>query len=93
VVASPPNRQAYGAVPWPKAFLTMLKTEHGAALGAPDRGHTQVVLTMLDFLRWALDHDTAARDRLPDDATAPGVSKFESVGITPAPARAAAQGR
>jgi dienelactone hydrolase len=93
VVAYSQGRQAYGAVPWPKAFLTMLKTEHGAALGAPDRGHTQVVLTMLDFLRWALDHDTAARDRLPDDATAPGVSKFESVGITPAPARAAAQGR
>jgi dienelactone hydrolase len=94
VVAYSQGRQAYGAVPWPKAFLTMLKTEHGAALGEPDRGHTQVVLTMLDFLRWALDHDTAARDRLPDDATLPGVSTFESVGIfSPAPATAAAQGR
>jgi dienelactone hydrolase len=99
VVAYSQGRQAYGAVPWPKAFLTMLKIEHGAALGEPDRGHTQVVLTMLDFLRWALDHDTVARDRLPDDANLPGVSKFESVGIfpdkeaSPAPARAAAQGR
>jgi dienelactone hydrolase len=99
VVAYSQGRQAYGAVPWPKAFLTMRNTEHGAALGEPDRGHTQVVLTMLDFLRWALDHDTAARDRLPEDATLAGVSTFESVGIfpansaSPAPARAAAQGR
>jgi dienelactone hydrolase len=94
VVAYSQGRQAYGAVPWPKAFLTMLKTEHGAALGEPDRGHTQVVLTMLDFLRWALDQDTAARDRLPDDATLAGVSTFESAGIfTPAPATAAARGR
>jgi dienelactone hydrolase len=94
VVAYSQGRQAYGAVSWPKAFLTMVKTEHGAALGEPDRGHTQVMLTMLDFLRWALDHDTAARDRLPHDATLAGSSKFESVGIfTPAPARAADQGR
>jgi dienelactone hydrolase len=94
VVAYSQGRQAYGAVPWPKAFLTMVKTEHGAALGEPDRGHTQVVLTMLDFVRWALDHDTAARDRLTEDATLPGVSNFESVGIfTPAPATAAADRR
>jgi dienelactone hydrolase len=99
VVAYSQGRQAYGAVPWPKAFLTMLKTEHGAALGEPDRGHAQVVLTMLDFLRWALDHDAAARDRLPADGTLAGVSTYESVGIletsgaSPAPARAADQGR
>jgi len=81
VVAYDQGRTAYAAVPWPKAFLTMVGCEHGASLGEPDRGHTQVMSTMLDFLRWTLDGDVDARDRLPSDGTLAGVARFESVGI------------
>jgi len=81
VVAYGQGRQSYAADTWPKAFLTMIKTQHGAGLGFPDRGHAQVTGTMLDFLRWTLDGSTAARDRLPGDGDVPGISRYEAVGI------------
>jgi dienelactone hydrolase len=81
VVAYDQGRTAYNADHWPKAFLTLLGTQHGAGLGEPDRGHVQVMTTMLDFLRWTLDGTTAAKNRLVDDGTLAGVSRFESVGI------------
>jgi dienelactone hydrolase len=82
VVAYDQGRTAYAAVPWPKAFLTLVGCQHGAGLGEPERGHTQVMTTMLDFLRWTLDRDLDARDRLPADGTLAGVARFESVGIS-----------
>jgi poly(3-hydroxybutyrate) depolymerase len=95
VVAYGQGRTAYAADAWPKAFLTMVGTQHGAALGEPDRGHAQVMSTMLDFLRWTLDGDTNAKDRLTNDGTVAGVARFESVGIFgpadgPSPADSAA---
>src|SRR5262249_34993403 len=81
VVAYDQGRTAYAAVPWPKAFLTVVGAQHGAGMGEPDRGHTQVMATMLDFLRWTLDGDLNARDRLPADGTLTGVARFESVDI------------
>jgi dienelactone hydrolase len=75
------GREAYGNVPWQKAFLTMLGTQHGAGLGAPDKGHAQVMSTMLDFLRWSLDHDMSAKKALAKDGNAAGISKLETVGI------------
>jgi dienelactone hydrolase len=91
VVAYDQGRTAYNAVPWPKAFLTMVGCQHGAALGEPDKGHVQVTATMLDFLRWSLDGSLEAKNRLIPDGTLPGVARFESVGIydrPPAPASA-----
>lgn len=81
VVAYSQGRQSYAADKWPKAFLTMIDTEHGAALGFPDRGHPQVTSTMIDFLRWTLDGSTAARNRMPVDGNVPGISHYEAVGI------------
>src|SRR5262249_13805911 len=81
VVAYDQGRTSYAAVPWPKAFLTMVGVEHGASLGEPDRGHSQAMSTVLDFLRWALDGDTAAKHRLVGDGTLTGTANFESVGI------------
>jgi poly(3-hydroxybutyrate) depolymerase len=81
VVAYDQGRTAYNADHWPKAFLTLIGTQHGAGLAEPDRGHVQVMTTMLDFLRWTLDDNTTAKNRLVDDGTLTGVCRFESVGI------------
>ena len=90
VVAYDQGRTAYAAVAWPKAFLTVEGGQHGAGLGELERGHQQSMSTMLDFLRWALDGDSAARDRLVGDGTLTGVARFESSGIYPTSSQAAA---
>ena len=107
VVPYSTGRAAFGKVSWPKAMLTLIGGDHGNYLFGSSAMASAASRTMLDFLRWALDHDTTARDRLPEDASVAGVSTFESVGIfpsaaparsvspapNPGPARAAAQGR
>ncbi|MDQ7907239.1 hypothetical protein RB614_22245 [Phytohabitans sp. ZYX-F-186] len=57
-------RAAYDRVNWPKAFLALKGQDHGAYLtpGQPD--FTRVLATTLDFLRWTLYDDLAARGRL-----------------------------
>jgi hypothetical protein len=37
-----------------------------------------MIATTTDFLRWALYGDGAAKDRLSRDATAPGITRWES---------------
>jgi fermentation-respiration switch protein FrsA (DUF1100 family) len=65
VVPYTAGRRAYDAVPWPKAFLTLPDGDHGGGLlGSGDRGFRAVVGTTLDFLRWSLYGDPAARRRL-----------------------------
>jgi dienelactone hydrolase len=83
VVAYSQGRESYAKAPWPKAFLTIEGGEHGAGTNDPERGHVQVMATLLDFLGWALDGDDAARLRLAGDATLPGHTRFESSGIYP----------
>jgi predicted dienelactone hydrolase len=72
------GRAAYDALPWPKAFLTMEGGDHGKYLAAGDRGFDQMIATTTDFLRWSLYGDRAAKDRLSGDATAPGITRWES---------------
>jgi hypothetical protein len=56
-------RQAYNELTWPKAFLTFLGGSHTSFWG-DDRFPNTVV----DWARWSMYGDTAARDRLPQDA-------------------------
>ncbi|NYV73451.1 mucin-2 [Streptomyces sp. UH6] len=61
-------RQAYGELPAPKAFLTHRGARHDEYIWS-GYNHTQTVATYVDWMRWSLYADTAARDRLPTDAT------------------------
>ena len=56
-------RQAYAELPPTKAFLTFLGGDHGNYWGG-----TVAVRTFLDWMRWSLYGDLAARGRLPGDA-------------------------
>jgi dienelactone hydrolase len=77
------GRESYGKDPWPKAFLTIEGGEHGAGTNDPERGHVQVLATLLDFLNYALNGDDVSRMRLPSDAAQPGFTHFESAGLYP----------
>jgi dienelactone hydrolase len=77
VVTYDNGRTAYGRVPWRKAFLTLLGQQHGEYLGRGAPGNTQTLATIVEFLRWALGLDPAARERLTATATLPGVTRFE----------------
>jgi dienelactone hydrolase len=73
------GRIAYGRVPWPKAFLTLLGQRHGEYLGRGAPGNTQTLSTIVKFLRWALGLDSvAAREGLTETATLPEVTRFEN---------------
>ncbi|WP_053170580.1 alpha/beta hydrolase family protein [Streptomyces sp. SBT349] len=61
-------RTAYAELRAPKAFLTHLGTGHDQYIWS-GYNHAQTVATYLDWMRWSLYADTAARDRLPADAT------------------------
>ncbi|GAB3815423.1 alpha/beta hydrolase family protein [Micromonospora zhanjiangensis] len=72
------GRAAFNQVPWPKAFLTVTRGDHGGYLAPGRRAFDQIVRTMTDFLRWALYGDLTARRRLPTDASSPGTTEFDS---------------
>ena len=57
------GRAAYDRVGWPKAFLTLPGRGHGEYLDPRDRDFPVVAGTILDFLRWTLYGDRAARAR------------------------------
>ncbi|GAB3514196.1 alpha/beta hydrolase family protein [Phytohabitans suffuscus] len=57
-------RAAYDRVRWPKAFLALPGQDHGAYLTPGRPGFDRVLATTLDFLRWTLYDDPAARGRL-----------------------------
>jgi predicted dienelactone hydrolase len=71
------GRSAYADLAWPKAFLTMHGQGHGEFLDAKRPGFPAAMATMLDFLRWNLYGDTAARDRLAADGSSPGLASLE----------------
>lgn len=66
-------RQAYRELPAPKAFLTFRGGDHGGWL--PDSRNKN---TVVDWMRWGLYADTAARDRLRADASSSSTT-WESV--------------
>ncbi|MEO3752430.1 alpha/beta hydrolase [Streptomyces sp. B6B3] len=61
-------RTAYEELAAPKAFLTHLGAAHDEYIWS-GYNHTQTVATYVDWMRWSLYADTAARDRLQADAT------------------------
>ncbi|GAB3235274.1 hypothetical protein GCM10027447_32920 [Glycomyces halotolerans] len=65
-------RRAYAALPGPKAFMTHTGQGHDEYIwNGPT--YDQTVATSLDWMRWNLYGDTAARDRLPADASGDGI--------------------
>ncbi|SCL39586.1 Alpha/beta hydrolase family protein [Micromonospora rhizosphaerae] len=63
------GKAAYDAVPWPKAMLSLPKGDHGQALLADGKALRVVSDTTVEFLRWTLYGDAAAKRRLPAEAT------------------------
>lgn len=61
------GRRAYTDLLWPKVFRTMHGQGHGEFLDSRKPGFAAAIGTILDFLRWNLYSDTAARDRLRAD--------------------------
>ncbi|WP_246002364.1 carbohydrate-binding protein [Allorhizocola rhizosphaerae] len=75
-------RQAYSELPPTKAFLTFIGADHsGTSWGTTN---TVAIRTWLDWMRWSLYGDLAARDRLPADA-ASSYSRWEFVAGTEVP--------
>lgn len=62
------GKAVYDAVPWPKAMLSLPKGDHGRALLTDGKALRVVSDTTLEFLRWTLYGDAAAKKRLPADA-------------------------
>ncbi|HTJ38516.1 MAG TPA: dienelactone hydrolase family protein, partial [Dactylosporangium sp.] len=71
------GKSLYDACTWPKAFLTLLGGDHGAALWGTTPAATAVTKTTLDFFRYSLYGDASARSRLRSDATAAGAAKYD----------------
>jgi len=74
VVAYEAGRAAFEATPWPRALLRLPGAGHGEPYlraSSPEFGATAA--TTLDFLRYTLYGDAAARSRLPADAEPAGV--------------------
>jgi fermentation-respiration switch protein FrsA (DUF1100 family) len=77
VVAYASGRAAYEKVPWPKAMLSLPKGDHGRALLADDDSLRVVSETTVEFLRWTLYGDAAAKRRLPAGATRGGLATLD----------------
>ncbi|MEU1751773.1 chlorophyllase [Micromonospora matsumotoense] len=62
------GKAVYDAVPWPKAMLSLPRGDHGRALLGDGPALRVVADTTIEFLRWSLYGDEAAKDRLPASA-------------------------
>ncbi|OKI68837.1 alpha/beta hydrolase family protein [Micromonospora sp. CB01531] len=71
------GKAAYDAVPWPKALLSLPKGDHGRALLTDGAALRVVADTTVEFLRWTLYGDAAAKQRLPADATRGGLATLD----------------
>ena len=71
------GRSLYDGCTWPKAFLTLLNGDHGGGLFGSAPANQAVSKTMLDFLRYSLYSDGAAKGRLRGDATVSGAAKYD----------------
>lgn len=69
VVSYAAGKAVYDAVPWPKAMLSLPNGDHGRALLSDGKALRVVADTTVEFLRWTLYGDAAAKKRLPTDAT------------------------
>jgi dienelactone hydrolase len=64
------SRVAYDRVPWSKAYLLLRRNSHATYLQPGQIGYDLMESTVIDFLRWTLQGDRAARARLPRGTTA-----------------------
>jgi dienelactone hydrolase len=64
------SRHAFDRVPWPKSYLLLRHNSHATYLRPGQIGYAVMESTVIDFLRWTLDGDQAAGDRLPRGTTA-----------------------
>lgn len=71
-------RQAYTEMTWPKAFLTFVGGSH-TSFWSDQRFPN----TVIDWARWTMYGDTAARDRLPADAAGSNTRWESQLGDSP----------
>jgi len=64
------SRVAYDRVPWSKSYLLLRHNSHATYLQPGQLGYNLMESTVIDFLRWTLEGDQAARARLPRGTTA-----------------------
>ncbi|MEU8184366.1 chlorophyllase [Micromonospora sp. NPDC049044] len=77
VVEYAAGKAAYDKVPWPKAMLSLPKGDHGQTM-LKDKAALRVVSdTSIDFLRWSLYGDAAAKQRIPTGATRGDIATFD----------------
>jgi dienelactone hydrolase len=72
------GRAVYNSTAWPKAFMTIIGGDHLSPVFNAGSASQASQVSMLDFLRWALYGDAAAKARLAGDATIAGRTSFES---------------
>jgi hypothetical protein len=71
-------RQAYTEMPAPKAFLTFVGGSHTSFWS-----DNRFPATVVDWARWSMYGDTAARDRLPSDAAGSNTRWEANLGTPP----------
>ncbi|MEV1111417.1 chlorophyllase [Micromonospora sp. NPDC049751] len=71
------GKAAYDKVPWPKALLSLPKGDHGRALLGDAASLRVVSDTSVEFLRWSLYGDPAAKKRIAKDATRNDIATFD----------------
>ena len=59
------SRRLYSRVPWPKSYVLMRRDSHATYLRPGDIGYGLMNSLVVDFLRWTLEGDQAARRNLP----------------------------
>lgn len=65
VVPEARSREAFDRVPWAKSYLLLRHNSHATYLRPGQIGYAVMESTVIDFLKWTLDGDQAARERLP----------------------------
>ncbi|MEU4642209.1 chlorophyllase [Micromonospora sp. NPDC023814] len=78
VVEYAAGKAAYDKVPWPKAMLSLPKGDHGRALLSDGDALRVVSDTTVEFLRWSLYGDEAAKRRIPTDATRHDIATLDN---------------
>lgn len=59
------SRRLFSRVPWPKSYVLMRRDSHATYLRPGDVGYDTMNSLVINFLRWTLEGDPAARSELP----------------------------
>ena len=65
------GRAAYDAAPWAKSYVLLQDSWHADYMVPGGRAYPLMDSTVIDFLRWTLTDDQAARRRLPPSGSPP----------------------